>query len=56
MDHTRRIAEASLGISILSPEVREPETGVSGQKADDSGQKADDSGHFPLIHHAASFI
>jgi acyl transferase domain-containing protein/NAD(P)-dependent dehydrogenase (short-subunit alcohol dehydrogenase family)/acyl carrier protein len=26
MEHTRRIAEASLGISVMAPEIREPET------------------------------
>jgi len=48
MDHTRRIAEASLGVSILPPEVREPETEVNRQTADDSGQMTADINLHPM--------
>ncbi|MFH0994852.1 MAG: SDR family NAD(P)-dependent oxidoreductase [Pseudomonadota bacterium] len=70
MDHTRRIAEASLGISVIAPEIRnqwpeeqgfdtrdqEPETEVKRQGTDDKGQATEDKGFSPsfVIRHSSS--
>ena len=70
MDHTRRIAEASLGISVIAPEDRRPEAAAGGRKpqatepetadrrqtTDSGGQATADKDFFPssVIHHPLS--
>ncbi len=70
MDHTRRIAEASLGISVIAPEDRGPEAAAGGRKpqamepetadrrqtTNSGGRPSADKDFFPssVIHHPPS--
>ena len=58
MDHTRRIAEASLGISVMAPDDRVQKTAELQQGTGDSGQATvfSDVSPSPALHHPSAIL